>query len=178
MRVRPSSLAVASTIAQGFPRAFKGLGRLNLVLGFHHTWFLLFPVGTWAIDINTDPKCSRTVDPDIALISSLGLDDTMAWVAAQVTQVSVALAEACPLDFNKASGCSADPRLPCSLWWQHRLHTASQTLAVVGLCTQTWFRIPRLDITMAPGGSTGHSAAAWSLDTGRPCSLVRGCTLS
>lgn len=74
-----------STVAQGFPGAFKRLDWLNLVLGFHHTWFLLFPVATWAIDINTDPNCSRTVDPDIALISSLGLDDTMAWVTAQVT---------------------------------------------------------------------------------------------
>ncbi|ERE80889.1 hypothetical protein H671_3g8542 [Cricetulus griseus] len=33
---------------------------------------------TWAMDINTDPNCSRTMDPDMDLDSSLGQDFTIA----------------------------------------------------------------------------------------------------
>ena len=32
---------------------------------------------TRVTDINTDPHCSRTLDPDMTLGSSPGLDDTM-----------------------------------------------------------------------------------------------------
>lgn len=42
-----------------------------------------------ATDINIDPKCDRIKDLDMALISSLGSDITMAQVAAQATQVSI-----------------------------------------------------------------------------------------
>lgn len=32
---------------------------------------------TWATDINNDPSCIRTMDPDMAIRSSLGLVVTM-----------------------------------------------------------------------------------------------------
>lgn len=38
----------------------------------------IVPCGNMAIDINTDPSCSSTMDPDMALIRTIGLDDTMA----------------------------------------------------------------------------------------------------
>lgn len=42
---------------------------------------LLVPCGTCDIEINTDPSCNRTVDPDVTLISSSGLEISMAPVA-------------------------------------------------------------------------------------------------
>lgn len=74
-------------------------------------------MATWAMDINTDSRCSRITDPDMALGSSLDLDitvamttqarvtdpdiapsnspdNTMVQVPAQTTQISMALAAA------------------------------------------------------------------------------------
>ena len=39
--------------------------------------------GTVGMDINTEPGCGRSMDSDMVLGSSLGLDVTMAQVAAQ-----------------------------------------------------------------------------------------------
>lgn len=44
---------------------------------------------------------------------SLDLDDTIALVAAQTTQISMALVVAYPSDTNKATGCDPDPETPC-----------------------------------------------------------------
>ncbi|KAL6036887.1 hypothetical protein STEG23_013887, partial [Scotinomys teguina] len=49
---------------------------------------------TWVMDINTDPSCSRTMDPDMTLSSSLGLEITMAPVVTEATQISMALVTA------------------------------------------------------------------------------------
>lgn len=57
----------------------------------------------WAMGINTDPSDSRK-DPDMAFGSSLGLDITMAPVAAQGTQISMTLAAAWPLGTNMVLG--------------------------------------------------------------------------
>ena len=51
------------------------------------------------MDIITDPNCSRTMDPDMAS-RSLGPDITMDPVAAQGTQISVALMATWPSDTN------------------------------------------------------------------------------
>ena len=56
------------------------------------------------MDINTDPSYSRPMDPDMALGRSLNLDIIMALVAAQATQISMALVAAWPLDNNMVSG--------------------------------------------------------------------------
>lgn len=62
-----------------------------MALRFQHARFLWFPVVTRALDINTDSSCSETTDLDMAFGSSLGLDITMAPVAAQVTQITMTL---------------------------------------------------------------------------------------
>lgn len=51
-----------------------------------------------------DPSCSRTQIPDMALGSNSGQDATIALVAAQVTQIKMALTAAWPLDTNMVSG--------------------------------------------------------------------------
>ena len=61
------------------------------------------PYGKYSI---TDPSYSRTTDSDMALGSSLGPDLTVALVAAQVTQISMALMAARLSDTNMVScGC-------------------------------------------------------------------------
>lgn len=60
------------------------------------------------MDINTDPSCNRIMDPDMAVRSSLGSDVTMALVAAQVTQISMALMATRLSGTNMVSGiCKA-----------------------------------------------------------------------
>lgn len=59
---------------------------------------------TQATEINTDPSCSRAVDPDMALGGSLDIDVTMAAVAIQVTQIGMVLGAAWPSDTNTVSG--------------------------------------------------------------------------
>lgn len=46
-------------------------------LWFHHIWFLWHPVVAGATDLNTDPIYSRSLNPDMALSSSLGPNETM-----------------------------------------------------------------------------------------------------
>lgn len=60
------------------------------------------------MDINTDPNCNRTMDPDMAVRSSLGSDVTMALVATQVTHISMALMATRLSGTNMVSGiCKA-----------------------------------------------------------------------
>lgn len=54
--------------------------------------------------INTDPDCSRTIDPDMTLSCSLGLDLTRVLVMAQVTQLSMVPVAAWTSDINIVSG--------------------------------------------------------------------------
>lgn len=62
--------------------------------------WLLVVAGT--IDIDSDPGCCRAIDADMALSSSLSLDDTMAPVIAQAMSNSMALAVASPSDIHLA----------------------------------------------------------------------------
>ncbi|ERE65680.1 reticulocalbin-1-like protein [Cricetulus griseus] len=59
---------------------------------------------TQATDINTDPSCRRTMDPDIALSSSLGPDITLAPVVIEITQISMVQAVAKPSDTDTVFG--------------------------------------------------------------------------
>lgn len=77
-----------------------------MTLGFLQAWFLWLLVVTRAMEIYTDPNCSRTTDPEVAL-GSRGLDVTIVPVA---TQISMALVAAWPMDTNMAAGGSQDPR--------------------------------------------------------------------
>lgn len=62
------------------------------------------PVKTWAMDINTDRNWSRTTDLDMAFNNSPSLGVTMALVAEQATQISLALVAAWHLYTNMVSG--------------------------------------------------------------------------
>lgn len=62
--------------------------------------------------IVTDPSYSRTIDSDMALSSSLVPDLTVAPVAAQVTQISMALMAARLSDTNMVSSGCPDSRHP------------------------------------------------------------------
>ena len=55
------------------------------------------------MDIIIDTNCSRTMDPDMAIGRSLGPDITMDPVAAQGTQINMALVAARPPDTNLVS---------------------------------------------------------------------------
>lgn len=63
--------------------------------------------------VNSDPVCCRAVDPDMALGSSVGLDDTMDPVGSTSHQISVAPALAWLLDAYLATSGSPDT---ASLW--------------------------------------------------------------
>ncbi|KAL6083543.1 hypothetical protein STEG23_022442, partial [Scotinomys teguina] len=52
------------------------------------------------MDVNPNPCCSRIMDPHMALSSILGLDITVAPLAAQGIQISMALVAARSLDTN------------------------------------------------------------------------------
>ena len=53
--------------------------QLIISFGFQNTWFFLMVfVVTQAMKINTDPSCSKTIDPDMALSRSVGTDITIA----------------------------------------------------------------------------------------------------
>ena len=78
MRDRGSSPAALSSKGSGTHE-----GSMKGRLAQHGPWRLapmvpMAPVLTQDMDIDTDPNCSRTTDPDI----------TMALVAGQVTQIS------------------------------------------------------------------------------------------
>ncbi|KAL6034782.1 hypothetical protein STEG23_000795 [Scotinomys teguina] len=51
----------------------------------------LAPVVSGATTVNTDSGCSRTMDPDMALSSNPGPDDTMTSVATGAPQIGVGL---------------------------------------------------------------------------------------
>lgn len=70
-----------------------------MALRFQHEWLLWPPVVAQVMYINTDPSCSGTMDPGMALSSSLGPDVTMAQVTTQVTRIRMAsVLVAWPLD--------------------------------------------------------------------------------
>ena len=102
-----------------YPRVTEGQNWLSTTLGFQNTWFPWPPVITQAMDINIDPTCSGTMDPDMVLGSSSRLDATTAPVADQVIQTTMALVAVWLSDTNMASGGSPNPRQPCGIWWQH-----------------------------------------------------------
>ncbi|KAL6090109.1 hypothetical protein STEG23_003461 [Scotinomys teguina] len=100
-------------------------------------------VAAWAKDIDTDPSCSGTTAPDMAIGSSSGLDVTMTIVAAKVTQISMTSVAAWPLDTNMIAGA-----------------TDISTDSGYGRTTNPDMALhhsPGLDITMASGGSTDQS---------------------
>ena len=77
------------------------------------------------MDINIDPGCC----PLEAMWAG-----TSPWpqVAAQVTQISMTLAAAQPMDTYMASGSSTDQRHPQGLQWQYKPLTSIQTLVTAG----------------------------------------------
>ena len=72
-----------------------------------------------ATGINTDPNCSKTMDPDMALGSSLDLDHILALCGStsHSDQDGSGSGVVQSLDINKSTGCGPKPRLPRDLWW-------------------------------------------------------------
>ena len=68
------------------------------------------------MDINIEPSCSGTMNPDMVLGSSSRLKATTALVADQVIQIGMALVAVWLSDTNMASGGSSYPRQPCGIW--------------------------------------------------------------
>lgn len=81
------------------------------------------------MDINTDPVCVRTMDPDIVLINNQGLDVTLA----QVTQISMAPVTVLPINMQIGPRCWFKPLILACL-----LIISSQTLTTVGPLIKTW----------------------------------------
>lgn len=68
---------------------------------------------TGATNINTDPDCGKTKNPDTAPNCIPGLDVTTAYA----TRICMAPAAVRPSDTDKATGYSPDPRLLCDPQW-------------------------------------------------------------
>ncbi|KAL6036659.1 hypothetical protein STEG23_005377 [Scotinomys teguina] len=70
--------------------------------------------GIWvgAMDINTDPSCIWTTDPDMASSSILGPVVTKALVAVQVSHIGMDPAVVWSLDSNMTPGGNLDPGQP------------------------------------------------------------------
>lgn len=127
---------------------------------------------TQAMDINTDPSCSGTIDSDRAVSNGSGPDVTMVPVAVQVTLTNMVPVATCFLDTNMATGCDLDPRDPCGLWWQLGSWTSAQPLAVVGPWIQMW-SLATVQAWMSPWPQEAAQAtyigmvpvAMWSSDT-------------
>lgn len=73
------------------------LGQLSMA---PNTWFTGALLVTQAAYINTDPKCIRTMDPDMASSSSLGLAVTMALGGSAVSQIGIGPSVAWSSDFR------------------------------------------------------------------------------
>lgn len=91
---------------------------------------------TSTIDINAECSCSRTTDPDMTHDSSEAWRTPGLQVALQATQTSMAQVAAWPLDTNKATCSSVDPRFLCSfvkfLDFNPRCNRAMNTDMVLG----------------------------------------------
>lgn len=73
----PHTMGETSSPAAVFSKEQEKLSQsywrqLNMTLRFQYTWFLWSPVITRAMNINTDPKWNKNMDPDTSLNSSLG----------------------------------------------------------------------------------------------------------
>lgn len=64
---------------------------------------------TGTVEINKEHRCSRGMDPDMELGCSAGQTALWPWLAVQVTQVCMALAEAQPLDTNMVLDGNQNP---------------------------------------------------------------------
>lgn len=88
-----------------------------MTLGFQQPWFLSAPIITQDMNIITDNNCNGKTNPDMALGGNSAIGITMAPVAMQVTQISMAPLAVWPSDTNIVlDGCS-DSRLWHSPWW-------------------------------------------------------------
>lgn len=65
------------------------------------------------MDINTDPGCGRSVDPDMALTIALAKTIPCTQVTALTTQFVLALVAVKTSDTNIVTHCSLDPEQPC-----------------------------------------------------------------
>lgn len=71
---------------------------------------------TWAMDVNTDPSCGKTMNPYMALSSSPGPEVTMALGGSTGYPDDHGTAAAWLLDTNMTSGCRPDLGHPHSLY--------------------------------------------------------------
>lgn len=84
-------------------------------------------LATVASDINSDNGYCRAMDPDMALGSNSGPDNTMAPSDSRPPRFAW-------LSYsNKATSCGPDPGLPCGLRYQHGPHGALFSLSRPGI---------------------------------------------
>lgn len=124
--------------------------------GFQQAWFARPLVIICAVDVNTDSSYSRTMDPDLALRSSLGLD------------VTVALGGSAGLPDQQSSGGSLlsfqhGLRLQPRPWASAQPLVVTETTAIhtdpsCGKITEPEGsqQQPRPDVTVTAGSSAGH----------------------
>ncbi|KAL6078588.1 hypothetical protein STEG23_004977 [Scotinomys teguina] len=96
------------------------------------------------MDITTDPRCSSTMNLDMALRSSP--DSTTAPVAAQASQINMAPAVAWPLGIQRALRGN----------WGHGHHSQTPALGKAMDLDMALGSSSCQDVSLAPGGSTSH----------------------
>lgn len=74
-------------------------------------------VETRVIEINTDPDCCKTTDPDMASAKAQAWISWWLWVAAQATMISLASVAAWASDTKVALDDGIHPRQPHGLHW-------------------------------------------------------------
>lgn len=144
MDINKASDGSTGQLHQNDPQSPKTLNGFRSFNQQHRTWTSSGPlVATQATDINADPNCSRTSNPDKAFSNSMDLSITIASGAARATQSSKASVEAQTTDINTGSHCSTNHRHP-----PLRAHVHKCPIRTTN---------PLMGLNVASGGNTGHS---------------------
>lgn len=120
----------------------------------------MVPAVTWATEINMDPSCNRTTNPDMALSRSSGPDITMVLVAMQASQISFPPTPSKSMALGHQHGLRWLTRLQASPLSSMKTGTTDiNTDCGCGRTTDSDTVLcnhPGLYVTMAPGGSIDH----------------------
>lgn len=109
-----------------------------------------------AMDINRNSGCGKATDPNMALGSSPGLNNTMA--SGDSVFYSMDMVSSTALEHQRGH-CILDPRHLCTIWWQQDPLTSTRPPAVVG--PQAWFSAAaRVQMSPQPRGE--HSSLGLS----------------
>lgn len=110
----PLLLQCPVLVSDSYPRTSEGQGLLSMDLRFQHACFLQSLVSTRTMDTNTNPSCSKTMNPDRAFSLQSGLYATMAPVAVQTAHISTVPVAVWPVETSMVSDGWPDPWHPHS----------------------------------------------------------------